>query len=852
MTQPKQRFFRRLAPLAGLLLFALVLTGIAHALEKTHLHQILDAFQALPGKALLQALGLTLLSYLLLSGYDALALHHLGRRLPYPRVALTAFSAYALSHNIGPGLITGGSVRYRLYSVAGLTSSDIAAIIVLSALGFSLGVTFMVALALLAEPSAFADVLHLRPPLLQAIGILLLLALAAYLLWTGYRRAPLRWRDWSFQPPSLRFSLAQLALSSVDLLLASAVLYVLLPPSLAVSYPALIGLYSIALTLGILSHVPGGLGVFEGSLLLLLPAAPVNELVASLLVFRGIYYLLPLGLMAAALAGYELSLRLRGVRQLSLWLARLLMRQAPLLLAALVFVAGAILLLTGALPAWPERLALLRGLVPLPALELSHLLTSVIGLGLLVVARGLQQRLDGAYLLALALLTASIVFALLRGLDYASAGVAAIALLALLPSRPLFYRRASLLREPFTTGWATAVLTVLLSTIWLGGFVYKHVEYSNELWWQFAFSGNASRFLRASLLVSVLTGAFALTRLLQPAAPQPTLPTKEQLNRALDIIQSESQDTHAHLALTGDKYLLFSPDQRGFLMYALQGNSWITLGGPVGQGGDELVWSLCELCDWHRARPVFYQIDAQALPLYIDLGMAVLKLGEEAQVPLTTFSLQGRERRELRQAHRHAERAGASFELIQAEAVAELLPTLQQISDDWLATKHAAEKRFSIGFFQPDYLCRLPCALVRVNGEIVAFANVLMSAARQELSVDLMRYRRTAPRGMMDYLFVELMLWGQREGFASFNLGMAPLAGMASHPLAPAWQRAGVLLFRHGEHFYNFEGLQAYKAKFAPRWYPKYLACPGSFDLPRVILDVATLIGGGLKGVLKR
>jgi phosphatidylglycerol lysyltransferase len=408
-----------------------------------------------------------------------------------------------------------------------------------------------------------------------------------------------------------------------------------------------------------------------------------------------------------------------------------------------------------------------------------------------------------------------------------------------------------LYQEPLTLRWSVSVLAVLLSTIWLGGFAYKHVEYSNDLWWHFAFHDNASRFLRASLLVSVLAAGFGLLRLLRPARPRPGPPRAEDLARAMSILDTESRDTHGHLALTGDKYLLFSPGQRGFLMYAIQGASWITLGDPVGQDRTELIWSFSELCHQQRARPVFYQVDAETLPLYVDLGLATLKLGEEAVVPLAPFSLQGGARRQLRQTRHQLERAGARFEWVPAARVAELLPALKQVSDDWLATKHTAEKRFSVGFFQPDYLCRLPCALVRMDDRIIAFANVLMSADHSELSIDLMRYSQAAPRGAMDFLFVELMLWGQREGYQHFNLGLAPLAGLQTHPLAPAWHRAGDLLYRHGEHFYNFEGLQAYKAKFAPRWRPKYLACPGGFDLPLIMLDIATLIGGGFKGVIR-
>ena len=115
-----------------------------------------------------------------------------------------------------------------------------------------------------------------------------------------------------------------------------------------------------------------------------------------------------------------------------------------------------------------------------------------------------------------------------------------------------------------------------------------------------------------------------------------------------------------------------------------------------------------------------------------------------------------------------------------------------------------------------------------------------------------MRYANDAPRGVMEYLFIELMLWGRASGFAECTLGMAPLAGLGDRALAPLWNRAGAWLFRHGEHFYNFQGLRQYKEKFDPVWRPRYLASPGGLALPRILTNVATLIAGGVSGLVTR
>ena len=193
------------------------------------------------------------------------------------------------------------------------------------------------------------------------------------------------------------------------------------------------------------------------------------------------------------------------------------------------------------------------------------------------------------------------------------------------------------------------------------------------------------------------------------------------------------------------------------------------------------------------------------------------------------------------------------FEVIEAGALSDAqMGELEAVSDAWLGAKKTREKGFSVGRFDPAYLRRFPCALVRKEGRMLAFANLWSGAEKAELSVDLMRHIPDAPNGVMDYLFVELMLWATAQGYRRFDLGMVPLSGLETGPLAPRWHRFGTLMYRHGEHFYNFQGLRAYKEKFRPEWHPKYLAVPPGVSLPRVLVDIAALIAGSVRGIVTR
>jgi phosphatidylglycerol lysyltransferase len=332
-------------------------------------------------------------------------------------------------------------------------------------------------------------------------------------------------------------------------------------------------------------------------------------------------------------------------------------------------------------------------------------------------------------------------------------------------------------------------------------------------------------------------------------APAPA----SDLQRAA-AIAAGSPRTYANLVLRGDKHLLFSKAGDAFLMYGRHGRSWIAMGDPVGAGPGvaELVRSFRDLCRRRRGWCVFFEVRAEHRARYEEIGLTLTPLGEEARVHLPTFLLQAPALKSVRQAHARAVRHGCSFEIVPPGGVASIVPALARVSDAWLAGKVTHEKGFSNASFDRAYLENFPVAVVRRAGDIVAFANLWPGAGREELSVDLMRHAPDAPPGAMDFLFAELLGWGRTAGYQWFNFGMAPLAGLDAADAAPVWRFVGSLIYRHGEHFYNFEGLRRFKAKFAPAWTPLYLASPGRLALPLVLVDVTALIAGGVAGILAK
>jgi len=845
---------RTLASIAGvLLLAALGFYALHRLLAEIHLRDLRAALRAMQGWQLIAAFGLTSASYLLLTLYDALALRIIGKPLPWRTAALASFASYTLSHNLGMALLTGGSARYRIYSAKGLAAADIARIIATASMTFWMGVIAVSGAALMLHPVVLAlGPLHIPADIQRWCGFGILAAMAGLLFLARKPGQSLRLLGWSLPLPTAGQAAAQVLVAGLDLAVASAALFVLVPGADSQIFPAFFLAYALAIIAALITHVPGGIGIFEAVIIAALPKVDKTALLAALVAYRAIYHLLPLLLASILLAIHEHRLWRSPVASALRLSQSVVSGIAPEFMAVLAFAGGAILLVSGSLPALPHRLSALRHMVPLPFVEASHIAASLAGTGLLLLAPGLFKRLDGAFILTRMMLIAGAAFSLAKGLDYEEATILLIIAGVLQWSRASFYRHTAFTARTLSAGWLAAVAVALGLALWIGIFSYKHVAYQSDLWWQFAWKGDASRFLRAGFAVAVLFISAVLVNLFNPAPPRDT-PDDFRLPDKPDAFACNDR-TEALLAWTGDKRFLWSPGGDAFLMYQVQGRSWIVMGDPVGprEQWPDLLWQLRESADAAQGRLLLYQITPEVLPIAVDLGLQLIKYGEAARVDLRQFSLEGPEAKALRHSERRALREGAEFAIIRAADLASIMPELRAISDDWLQVRGQTEKAFSVGRFDPAYMSRFDCAVVRKGGRIVAFANIWATSNKNELSVDLMRHAANMPYGTMDFLFIRLMQWGREQGFRWFSLGMAPLAGIEARRLAPVWARVSALLYRHGDSFYGFEGLRAYKDKFAPEWEPRFAAGPQGIGLVRALIDLQALIGGGRTSAARR
>ncbi len=294
----------------------------------------------------------------------------------------------------------------------------------------------------------------------------MLVVVAGFFLACLVFRKPIHLFKLNVQPPPISIGLAQVAISSLDFLLASAALYVLLPEDSTIGFLAFTSIFLLAIIVALASHVPGGLGVLELVLVTMLPAS-AHGFVASLLVFRIVYYFLPLMIAVIAIGLSALRHHSERAKAVASQTIRWTQIVGPRLITGAIFLAGLMLLVSGALPTADGRMEVIRRVLPLPVVEMSHFLGSIVGALLLILARGLQRRIDSAWGLTIVLLVMGIVFSLAKGFDYEEAILLTILLAGLLPCRKFFYRRGNLFASAWTWSWFSGIAISLVCLIWL-------------------------------------------------------------------------------------------------------------------------------------------------------------------------------------------------------------------------------------------------------------------------------------------------------------------------------------------------------------------------------------------------
>jgi phosphatidylglycerol lysyltransferase len=410
-------------------------------------------------------------------------------------------------------------VRWRFYSSFGLANVDIAVITLLGGAAYWIGFLIVGGITVVCWPPDIAS--WTSPVALRAIGAAVLVVVASAIGALLWWKKPLSWRQWTLPPLAIAPTLELLLIACVDWLLVIGVVWVLLPPLAGVSFVRFLGCFMLSLAAGNVSQVPGGLGVLEASLLLMLGGHGATPAIAgALLAYRAIYFLLPFISAMALLCAIE-GMRNR-VRLGRAWMALTRLRRPllPQAAAAIVFIAGAVVLLSGAAPPTSQRAGFLSAHLPYVVIDGARLAASVGGMALLFAGRGLQLRRRGSWLAAIALMPLCAACCAIKGLDLEEAAILLGCMALIAPFSRAFTRRVP--APAPTLRWVLAAGTVLLCAFWVTWFCFHHAPLlGGRAWWRSAESTDAARSLRADLAALATFLVVVTWRALRPERVAP-------------------------------------------------------------------------------------------------------------------------------------------------------------------------------------------------------------------------------------------------------------------------------------------------------------------------------------------
>ena len=820
-------FVGHLGSVLPVLVLGILILVTWNELRNIHFRDVRAALRGEDHGPLLIALGVTVLNVVVMGLYDVVAFRL--TRAPWRERWKFGSVAFAWSNFLTLGPLAGPAVRFWLYRPWVDAATDIQGGVVAVVLGFTSGLAAWTLSALVTARVAWLDSIAVMMPMALVLTAAIAFPAGAILGRTHRQFTSGNWRA----------GLAMVFVGWIDWLLAATAFTLCMQASPLIDLEATDAFrtFFIGQVIGLASLIPGGLGSSDAFWVAHIPV-PESVATAALLLYRGIYYILPWLFASLMLVGWATH---RATKRIEL---------ARGIIGALVGAGGLVMLLSTASPALAARLMVLERVVPLGLVELGYAAAGLGGLLLLVLARGLARGYKSAvhatYLILMVAGTAS----LLKGLDWEEVVVLSGIGLVLWTQSALFDRPS---RKDWLERGDVWLALVGFFAFTVVGMLTRRIDPSgvDDRLFHIGYHVEAGRFVRTLVALGLGTGAAFLYTLLR-APVEFVVPPEDTLQRALDMHRAFGGSSTPLTAANGDKQI-FLEDGLGFCLFRTIGPYVVVFSDPVVRN----TAARSELLDRFKAfaasidrRPLFYQISPDWLPTLHDHGFAFFKLGEEALVPLSRVTLDGHAGKIYRQLLKRGEKDRARFRVMPPEEVRARMSELREVSDDWLLHKDVHERQFSIGYFDEAYLSRFPCAVIEhpVGGpeptRIIAFANLLLGPEGGELSVDLMRYREDAPR-VMDFLFAALFLHGKELGYRYFNLGMAPLASVGAVSGAHGRERLARLVFQHGENWYNFQGLRYYKQKWEPEWVPRYMAYENPWDWAPALANVSALIAGG-------
>ena len=589
----------------------------------------------------------------------------------------------------------------------------------------------------------------------------------------------------------------------------------------------IIPLYTMAIALGIVSMIPGGIGSFDLIMIAGLESLGIDnaKVIAWLLLFRLVYYIIPF-CIGIIFFFYHMGEKMSGrVRSVFRSVGESISHFVELFI---VRVFGVGFVLTALIPDKIDRIPFFGRYGHINGQLLWQFPTVLLGICFILLARGIKSRVKRSFPLGIVLLILTGIYINIDEWNIHLTIVIIAMILLMLAIRPqldvkqfLYSREAMVIDGCIITG-TMLLLFIFGQYSWISHLVHKNHRHPFVRYMQMG--------MHALVLVAIVALIYyALVRYLQGKKRWPGEELEpERLEKFLATYRGNPD---SGLAFLGDKRIFWYQKEgvdEVALQFGCENNKCVVMGEPFGnrvyfkEAIEAMILSAGEL----GYDVVFYEVGQEITLFLHECGFSFLKFGESAVVNIADFSLEGKSRKKFRLVNNRLEKQGYHFDIVKAPHSEELLDCLEEISTHWLEGR--PEKGFSLGFFSRPYLQRGDIALIRdENEKVVAFANIMPDFSDEMATIDLMRHDpETAPAGTMDYLFVSLFLHFKEMGKELFFMGMAPLSNVGNLKNSFLQERIAYLIYTYSQHFYSFSGLREYKEKFDPDWSARYVCYP--------------------------
>ncbi|WP_416826779.1 bifunctional lysylphosphatidylglycerol flippase/synthetase MprF [Ectobacillus polymachus] len=824
--------------------------------ELTHLsiHQAVSVIKQIPNGGFYLAIIVGLLAVSTMFFYDFVMLRSVKAPVSIKKVFRISWIANSFNGIFGFGGLIGAGVRTMLYRPYIKEQGKLVKTIAWMTTAFIMGLSFLSIFGLLGILQT-SFILSERPwlwPALIGFSMIAPIYIIVSKLKLGRRTFAT-----DVNNPTLLYSIVSL----VEWTSAGVVIFVILRLlGVEIDFRQALGVYVISAIAGSLSLVPGGLGSFD-----LIFLRGMNQYgittettLSALLLYRLVYYIIPFG-VGLAFAAFEMSgvarkkiesrqmfvpaLETTGV--LVTIQRQLFTKMESWALAALSALTGVVIIFSVLFPISIERFHILRIFIPKPLIQVSFDLSLSVGILLILLAKPIYERTKQAYAMTIVVLMVGIIFNVLKGIDFEES------LLLLIILAIFFMLRKRFIREQVSYTYVDGIKTGLLIFLLLYAYQYfgtwlgaHHLDFLPSYVVRPSKMVMRTTYITAILVpLSLYIAAFLRNR--TGTRVPGRVASSEMLQQ---FLQQYGGNVLSHLGFLGDKRIFLSSDGKALLQFAVTKKRLVVLGDPIGvpSSYQAVIEEFLDESERLGYVCIFYQVERRWLGLYHDFGYNFLKLGEEAEVDLSSFSLTGKKKASLRSNLHKFEREGYVFSVHEAPHSKALLQQLKQVSDDWLQGKK--EKGFSLGYFDEEYLNRSPVATLSNNkGKIVSFVSILPVYQPNKVAIDLMRYSHDAPSGVMDAMFLHLFEWAKNNGYMQFNMGMAPLSNVGISPHSFWMERVAAAVYNNIRYMYSFSGLRQFKEKYNPTWSGKYLAYRKNRSLFATMLVITRLIGNKKK-----